>query len=137
MAGWDNPQVRVAVAVLAVVVIGWLAVMERDARLYDRAIATGGKLDNPATIERAESDLRGARWLSPDRTPDLSRAFILANLGRRAEALALAQDVVRAEPDSLEAWDALRYVNDGKDPALARRAEAEVARLDPLSQRGR
>ena len=55
MAGWDNPPVRVAVAVLAVAVIGWLAVMERDARLYDRGIAAGGKLDDPATIARAAS----------------------------------------------------------------------------------
>ena len=33
---------RIAVAVVAVAVIGWLAVLERDQRLYERGIAAGG-----------------------------------------------------------------------------------------------
>ena len=37
--------------------IAWLAVMERDARLYGRAIAAGGRLNHPATAARAEADL--------------------------------------------------------------------------------
>jgi hypothetical protein len=129
--------VRVVVAVLAVAVIGWLAVMERDARLYDRAIAAGGKLDRPATIARAESDLQDAKWLNPDRAPDLARVVVLVTTGRRNAAVAVAEDVVRAEPDSVSAWDALEYADGGRDPAIQRRVDAALARLDPLSRRER
>jgi len=125
--------VRAIVVVVAVAVIAWLGVMERDGRRYDRAIAAGGRLDNPARIARAEGDLRAARLLNPDRTPDLGLAVILVTTGRRSEARALLEDVVREEPDNLSAWDALRFVNDDRDPLLARRVSAEIRRLDPLA----
>jgi hypothetical protein len=144
VAGWDNAPVpasnrnglaaRLLVAVAALGLIGWLAVMERDARLYDRAIAAGGKLDDPGTVARAEEDFRGARLLTPDRTPDVGRALTLWTVGRRAEARTLLEDVVRAEPDNLSAWSALAWVNDGQDPALERRVRAEMERLDPLGE---
>jgi hypothetical protein len=124
---------RVAVVLVAVAVIGWLAVMERDARLYARGIAAGGSLDDPATISRAEADLEDARLLSPDRTPDVGRALILWTTGRAEEARAVLEEVVRSEPDNLSAWTALGWVNAGADPALERRVAAEMRRLDPLS----
>ena len=114
---------RPLVAVIAVLVIGWLAVLERDARLYDRGIAAGGSLDDPATIARAEADMRDARLLNPTR--------------RQAAARRVLEDVLRAEPDNLSAWDALDFVNGDRDPALKRRAAAEIRRLDPLSRQGR
>jgi hypothetical protein len=126
--------VRWAVAVIAVALIGWLAVMERDARLYDRGLAAGGRLDDPRTIARAEDDLRAARWLSPDRAPDVGRALTLWATGRAAAARALLEDVVRAEPDNLSAWTALGWVGADTDRALARRVEAEMRRLDPLNE---
>ena len=128
---------RPLVAVIAVLVIGWLAVLERDARLYDRGIAAGGSLDDPATIARAEADMRDARLLNPDRTPDLGLAVILNTTRRQAAAQRVLEDVVRAEPDNLSAWDALDFVNGDRDPALKRRAAAEIRRLDPLSRQGR
>ena len=128
---------RPILALVAVLVIGWLAVMERDARLYDRGIAAGGSLDDPATIARAESDMRDARLLNPDRTPDLGLAVILNTTGRKAAARTVLEDIVRDEPDNLSAWDALDFVNDDRDPALKRRAAAEIRRLDPLSRPGR
>jgi hypothetical protein len=124
---------RLAVALIAVGAIGWLAVMERDARLYDRGIAAGGSLDDPETIAGAEADLENARLLSPDRTPDVGRSLVLWTVGRSGEARTLLEDVVRAEPDNLSAWTALGWVNDGEDAALQRRVETEVRRLDPLS----
>jgi Tetratricopeptide repeat len=124
---------RLVLAVVALSAIGWLAVMERDARLYDRGIAAGGSLDDPKRIARAEADLEGARLLSPDRTPDVGRSLVLWTAGRSREARALLEDVVRAEPDNLSAWTALGWVNDGEDPALERRVRAEMRRLDPLS----
>jgi Tetratricopeptide repeat len=121
------------VAAVAVAAVGWLVVMERDARLYARGIAAGGQLDDPATVARAESDLRGARALSPDRTPDVGRAVILWTAGRPEPARALLEDVVQAEPDNLSAWTALGWVNDERDRELQRRIEAELRRLDPLN----
>ncbi len=121
------------VAVVAVGVVGWLVVQERDARLYERGIAAGGRLDDPATVARAEDDLRAARLLSPDRTPDVGRALILWTSGRAAAARALLEDVVRAEPDNLSAWTALGWVNAGRDVELERRVDAEMTRLDPLT----
>jgi hypothetical protein len=125
---------RLVVAVIAVGMIGWLALMERDTRLYERGIAAGGSLDDPATIARAVSDLDGARLLTPDRTPDVGRSVILWTAGRGGEARALLEDVVRSEPDNLSAWTALGWVNDGRDAALQRRIDAELRRLDPLSE---
>jgi hypothetical protein len=117
--------------VVAVGLIGWLVVMERDARLYDRGIAASARLGNPATAERAEADLRAARLLNPDRTPDIWRALVLATAGRPG-ARPLLEDVVRAEPDNLSAWTALGWAA-GEDAALERRVAAEMKRLDPLS----
>jgi len=124
---------RLAVAVVALVAIGWLAVMERDARLYERGIAAGGSLDDPDTIARAEADLEGARLLSPDRTPDVGRSLVLWTAGRAPEARALLEDVVGSEPDNLSAWTALGWVDDGADPALERRVTSQMRRLDPLN----
>ena len=124
---------RLAVAVVALAAIGWLAVMERDARLYGRGIAAGGSLDDPRTVARAEDDLEAARLLSPDRTPDVGRSLILWTAGRPPEARALLEDVVRAEPDNLSAWTALSWVGAGRDRALERRVAAEMRRLDPLN----
>ena len=56
---------RLAVAVIALGAIGWLAVMERDARLYERGIAAGGSLDDPDTIARAEARPRGRAAAEP------------------------------------------------------------------------
>jgi hypothetical protein len=124
---------RIVVAVLAVGVVGWLVVMERDTRLYERGIAAGGSLDDPATVARAEADFEGARLLSPDRTPDVGLAMTLWITGRSPAARELLEDIVRSEPDNLSAWTALGWVNDGADADLERRVRAEMRRLDPLS----
>jgi hypothetical protein len=127
---------RIAVAVVAACLIGWLVVMERDARLYERGIAAAGALDDPATTARAEADLRDARLLSPDRTPDVWRALVLGNTGRAERARALLEEVVRDEPDNLSAWTAIGWLNAGRNHALERRVAAEMKRLDPLTTRG-
>ena len=126
---------RIAVAVIAVGVIGWLAVMERDARLYERGIAAGGSLDNPKTIARAESDLEDARLLTPDRTPDVGRALILWITGRAAHARAVLEDVVASEPDNLSAWTALGWVNARRRPG-ARAARGSGDATPRPAQRG-
>jgi hypothetical protein len=124
---------RAAVAVIALSVVAWLGVIERDNRLYDRGLAAGGRLDAPKTIARAESDLREARLLNPDRTPDILRAVVLRTVRRPAAARALLNEVVRAEPDNLSAWTALKLV--GGDGAQERSVAAAMKRLDPRDAR--
>jgi Flp pilus assembly protein TadD len=116
----------VALAAVAVVVVAWLGVMERDRRLFDRGAAA-------ATLRRADSDLRAADLLNPDSGPDLVRAIKLQFAGRWREAITTIERVLRREPDNLYAWNALGAVARGRDPAALRRARAAARRLDPLN----
>lgn len=126
---------RVIVALLAVAVLAWLAVMERNERLIARGVATAGQLDTPADVARAEADLRAARLLNPTTTPDFNRAVLYAGADRPREAAALLQDVVRREPDNRIAWGILYAFTRDRDPAAARRALDALRRLDPLAAR--
>jgi predicted Zn-dependent protease len=123
---------RVAVAIVAVLVLGWLAVMEYDARLQARGVTAAQARD----FDRADGDFRRARRLNPDTTPDVNRAFLLQAAGRRDQAVALLEDVLRREPDNLNAWGVLFQFTRDHDRATAERARAARRRLDPLSARG-
>jgi predicted Zn-dependent protease len=122
---------RIAVALVALAVLAWLGVMERDARLLARGIAaTGPRADLP----RAESELRAARLLNPDTRADIFLAATEERLGRRAQSVATLEDVLRREPDNLGAWTVLAYVA-RDDPVIVRRTLAARARLDPVNAR--
>jgi hypothetical protein len=120
---------RVLVAVLAVAVLGWLAVMERNTRLQ----AEGTEATVRQNFARAESDFRAARLLNPDTTPDARRAFVYALSSRQREAVALLEDVVRREPDNRAVWGVLEGVTRATRPATAQRARDALRRLDPLN----
>jgi predicted Zn-dependent protease len=124
---------RIAVAAVAVLVIGWLAVMERDVRLQARA---AGAI-SAHRLTRAEDDLRRARLLNPDAAPDVTRAVAYRASGRVREAIELLEQVVRREPDNFTAWSVLQLSATGTDPATSRRALAVLRRLDPVSFRAR
>jgi predicted Zn-dependent protease len=126
---------RAAVVVVAVLVLSWLAVMERDERLQARGVRAAQ--DAQAKFAAAETDFRDARLLNPDTAPDVSRAFLYQRIGRGAEAAELLQDVVRREPDNLSAWALLATFTSERDPGTARRARAQVRRLDPVRARAR
>jgi hypothetical protein len=117
---------RASVVVVAVIVLAWLAVMERDERLLQRGVKT-----------RVEADLRGARLLNPDTGPDVGRAFIFNSRGRAQDARALLGSVLRREPENLTAWGLLYLISLDADPAAARRALAARRHLDPLGSRPR
>jgi predicted Zn-dependent protease len=120
---------RVCVAVLAIGMIGWLGVMERNLRLQASAVVAAERGD----VARAEQDLRRARLLNPDTFPDVRRAFVYQGGGRPNEAAALLEDVVRREPDNLGAWRLLLAFAGERDPATGRRAAAAIRRLDPVN----
>ena len=128
---------RVAVGVVAVLVLGWLAVMERDTRLQQRGIEASGRLGVAGNEARADKAFRDARFLNPDTTPDVGRAVMYLARERRSEAAAVLRDVLRREPDNLTAWSVLYGVTRQSDPATARRALAARKRLDPLAARRR
>jgi hypothetical protein len=121
---------RAAVAVVAVAVLAWLAVMERDLRLR----TSGLQAASAHQLDRAGRDLRASRLLDPDTAPDLSLAFLAQARGRRGAAIAQVEDVLRREPDNLSAWGLLYRFAPG-DPARAARALAARRRLDPISAR--
>jgi predicted Zn-dependent protease len=126
---------RAVVVAVAVLVLGWLAVMERDERLQARGVRAAQ--DARANFAGADADFRDARLLNPDSAPDVSRAFLYQRVGRAAQAAELLQDVVRREPDNLSAWALLATFTSERDPATARRARAQVRRLDPVRARER
>jgi hypothetical protein len=120
---------RAVVAMVAVCMIAWLGVMERDGRLQARADAAIHARD----LARAESDLRGARLLNPNTAPDVTRAVLYRARGQRRRAIALLEDVVRREPDNLTAWSALHLSATGSDPSVSRRSLIALQRLDPVT----
>jgi hypothetical protein len=118
---------RVVLALVAVVVLAWLVVMERDTRLQAQALKT------PA---RAEPDLRHATFLNPDTSPTLLRALIYLGEHDRRRALATVESVLRREPDNSDAWGELLLIARGYDASALRRAQAAARRLDPIGARG-
>lgn len=106
---------RIVVILVALVALGWLGVMMRAERLQ----ASGA----------TEGDYRAARWLNPGTLPDVRRAFLYQGTGRRTDSARLLENVLRREPDNLEAWGLL-YAFTQDERALAARQ-----RLDPLGAR--
>jgi predicted Zn-dependent protease len=128
---------RAAVALVAVAVLAWLGMMERAAHLQERGLAAAGRLDVAGNLARADASLRAARRLNPDTGPDLGRALLYLGSDRRREAVALLEGVLEREPANVSAWRALYAATRETDRTTARRALAELARLDPINARRR
>ena len=124
---------RAAIAVTAVLVLAWLAVMERDVRLEARGAAALRSKSEPAVLARAETDLRRANLLNPGTEADLNRALVRRARGRTAQSVALLEDVLRREPENVVAWRVLVVLS----PDAAGRSLAAQRRLDPLNARRR
>jgi hypothetical protein len=123
---------RLALAVVAVLVVAGLGLMERNERLLARGQAAVDGPLGPREAARAASDLRAARLLNPDTTPELQLARLHAGQGRRDQAVALTRDVIGREPDNLLAWSLLLFLVGDDDPAAERQAQAEIRRLNAL-----
>jgi hypothetical protein len=123
---------RVLLALCAVLIVGWLVVLERDYRLQVRTHSAV----TPAAVDRSIDDLERSRLLNPDRAPDFQRALFYLGQGDWRRGAALAQDTLRSEPDNLNGWNSLRLITAPHDRALALRAIANLRRLDPIGTRG-
>jgi predicted Zn-dependent protease len=126
---------RFALLAVAVLVLGWLAVLYRDNRVID-AVSPGliGDASMPAPeFEREARRLEGAALLNPDPTwrLNLGLALLERDPGRAVREL---EPVVAGEPDNVTAWKVLAVAARRVDPRLAARARAQVKRLDPLTE---
>jgi hypothetical protein len=120
-------------ATFALAVMAWLALGLRATLLEAEgreALERGGQ--GAGQLDGVRDDLRAARSWNSGSAPRLIEARLLAAGGRPAQAVALAQQVARDEPENLEAW-AVLYVGalaiDRKP--LARRSLRTIGELDP------
>ena len=124
---------RVCVAVIALAVLAWLGIMERDVRLEARGAAAVRPGAPPERLDAAETDLRRARLLNPDAQPDIDLALLYRARGEAERASATIEDVVRREPDNRVAWGVVAVLARGRDAAASDRAIAALRRLDPFN----
>lgn len=125
-------------AVVALLVAGWLALSLHNAVLTDRAVVltlAAGPRETSATRRRyvgqALQSARSARLLNPDRSLDVYAAVATWLLGRRAESLRQLDELARAQPDDAFVWVSMLTVARGADPVREARARARLAVLHP------
>ena len=122
---------RVVIAAVAVTVAALLGARLHDhdrcedARRTVFAIALGRapQAEQPAAVQRIRESCRGTTAL-------VSAAGALHAQGRDRQALPLAREAAREEPDNAAAWRAVAATAQAR--AEARAAERRVTELDPL-----
>jgi hypothetical protein len=127
---------RFALLAVAVLMLGWLGVLYRDHRIIDD-VSPGLIGDSRMSDREFESEaqrLERADLLNPDPTWSLNLGLALVERNPR-RAVRELEGVVAGEPDNLIAWKILRVAARRVDRRLAARAQAEVERLDPLTER--
>jgi hypothetical protein len=108
--------VRVLLAVIALVIGGWLALEWRNVRLQDKARAILVQERIPAAdAEDADRWLRRASFLNPDSTPEISRGLLALRTGRPREAERRAREVLQDEPERSEARNLLLAARERTD----------------------
>jgi predicted Zn-dependent protease len=125
---------RTLLALTAVLVLAWVAVLLRDFELgHDAAVRAffSRGLSQPER-ERDLKRLERAGLLNPDSQWDLARATYELVSGRPRRAERLAMELVQEEPENAAAWTVLLNATRRSDRRRAARAAAELRRLDPL-----
>lgn len=124
---------RVALAVVALAMAGWLATAlpgARDEQEARGAVPTGAA-PSRAQIARAIELLEGARRARPDGEILPRLAGLELTAGRRERAVALLRPLVRDEPENVTAWTALALALAETDPDAAAEANARRRALAP------
>ncbi len=134
---------RAALAVTALIVGVWMAVLIHDAHQFDRATnpPPGGlaglarDLRRPGALQARIDPLRASTSLNPGSAADLQIALfyeIRALPGDFNRGLQIAQSVTRREPQNLTAWVTVyRIERDKRDAAGVQAAFNHVRQLDP------
>jgi predicted Zn-dependent protease len=128
---------RAVVVVVAIPVVGWLAISYRDADSIDSGAYLAGRAGaTPGQLASAVRDLGSAGTLNPSRTDRLGvEAALEVRRGHPAAAARLLEELVRDEPDARDAWFLLAQIYRTQDPARAAEARAQFKRLDPREAR--
>lgn len=124
---------RCGVAVVAVIVIAWLGLLYRDTRVGSEA---SQQLFRPTEATRADFDrslgrLDSAGTLNPDGRWQLEKANYQLLRGRRADAFATADAIVRREPANYVAWIIVFRAGEKIAPRRSREAVTQIRRLNP------
>ena len=128
--------VAVAIVALAAVAITVL-VRTESAAAECRDAAADILLVRQGKIAQSNVDpaVRRLRDGCTDSDAPAQAAVNLAGIKRRGQAVALAREVTRAEPDNYRGWLILSAVLGPQDRAEARRARARARALNPLLPR--
>jgi hypothetical protein len=130
--------VRVGLAILAILLIGWSSLLVRDHAIGQAAV--NRIVGNPDMSEQAWNgamdDLRRAELLDPGTDWSLARANYLL-LRDETEALRVAEAIVRREPDNVGGWEIVKRITLHSDPRRAAQAAREIRRLNPAPTRDR
>ena len=118
---------RAALLVVAVAVLGWLAVSIGSSQAQDELIRLGFRIGLPPDRERVRELADRARTLSPDRRVDLAEGVALQRADDIEGAVRAFQRAADAEPESVEAWALLARVAEPRVAAEARRHVRELA----------
>jgi predicted Zn-dependent protease len=125
-------MVRIAAALLAIVLCAWFGLGLVQAKNTDRATAilTAGTRLTAAEQRRVNDLLNTAGALNPDSQVDVLRAQLRLDQGNPAAARAILERVVQREPDNAVAWLWLAKSAAGS-PRTFFRALEHVRRLVP------
>ena len=121
---------RLLVGALALLVLAWLAVSLRDARLQQDGREAIRTLE-ASKAAGARRDFDGAGLLNPDRSPQLDDGLALIVQGRRTEGLARLLAFARREPENADAWILIAQLAGRGERELETRARARAKELDP------
>lgn len=137
---------RAALAVTALIIAFWMAVLVHDSINFDRATAPpsgglgglGPSLRHGGLAKRADL-LRSSTLLSAGTAAELQLAGfyeIRSQPGDLQRALAIAESVARREPSNLDAW--IHILSNERALHRAQGADAaiqQILRLDPRAKR--
>jgi predicted Zn-dependent protease len=127
---------RLLLAACAILAIAWVGVLVRDHYVGESAANTllyQTDLSDRA-FEHHMDRLQDSRFLNPSSSADLVRTTYYLVRGRTRAAARVAERLVRAEPENVDAWRLLWEATRADDPARARQAAAQVMRLNPLAR---
>ena len=127
---------RIALVIVAILAVAWLGVSYHDSRVISDVQAVSGALrPTPAQLESALRHVRAADTLDPSRGVEILsyEASLQIRLNRIPEALESLEEIVRLEPDYVEAWFLIAKFS--PDRARAAEAAAQVRRLNPPVRR--
>ncbi|HEX2086515.1 MAG TPA: tetratricopeptide repeat protein [Solirubrobacteraceae bacterium] len=130
-------RLRLAAAALAVVVAALLGARLHDHDRCEAARKEVFAIGVGSPTAGARDALRRIRESCRGTTALVASAAALHRAGRERQALRLAREATREEPDNAAAWRALATVAADQAPAEARAAEERLAELDPLGSLNR